>query len=176
MGTTKDALRLAEVFGRRVREARDALGWTQRQLADRLTELGRNTDRATITRTEKGQTLAALDMVVAIAAALHVPPVHLLVPLDDDEALAITPKLKVDAPAARAWIRGVGLLPGEELLDIWPHLPESEKRAAVSAAPPGTDRLALALGGWFEDEAIAVRAADLDSAAAKHLRKEDDHV
>jgi transcriptional regulator with XRE-family HTH domain len=167
----EQALRPGEIFGRRVRESRAALGWTQQQLADRLTEIGRKTDRATIARTEKGQTLAALDMVIAIAAALHVPPVHLLVPLDDDETVALTPKLPVDAPAARAWIRGRGLLPGEDLLDIWPHLPESEKRAAVTATSPGASQVALILGGWFEDENIAARVAAHDEATATRKEK-----
>jgi transcriptional regulator with XRE-family HTH domain len=167
------ALRPGEVFGRRVREARDALGWTQQQLADRLREIGRETDRATVARVEQGKTLAALDMVIAIAAALHVPPVHLLVPLSEEETVAITPKLTVDAPAARAWIRGVGLLPGEELLDVWPHLPESEKRA-YHRAPPADPKegLLLLLAGWFADEAVAKRVAATDEAADSKRKEE----
>src|SRR4051794_126131 len=120
------ALRPTQVFGRRVREARSRLGWTQQQLADRVTELGRTTDRATIARTEKGTTLAALDFVMAIAAALKIAPVYLLVPLDDDAQMAITKELHVDALRARAWIRGWWLLPGTDWMDVWPHLPDSE--------------------------------------------------
>jgi transcriptional regulator with XRE-family HTH domain len=170
---TQTALRPAEVFGRRVKEAREALNWSQQQLADRLTEIGRKTDRATVTRLEQGKTLAALDMVIAAAAALHVPPVHLLVPREDDAAVAITPKLKVDAPDARAWIRGRGLLPGEDLLDWWPHLPESEKRRLVTepSDPDPYKRMALAAGGWFGDEAVAERIAHRDQAAATRTEK-----
>lgn len=170
----KDALRPTEIVGRRIREARDALGWTQRQLADRLREIGRDTDRATIARVEQGKTLAALDMVVAISAALHVPLVHLLVPRGDEEAVAITPELVVDAPTARAWVRGLGLLPGEDALDIWPHLPESERRALVSAASPGASRIALMLGGLFDDEAIAERVRAADEAATARRKGDED--
>lgn len=176
-------LRPGDVLGRRVREARTALGWTQQQLADRLTEIGRTTDRATITRTEKGQTLAALDMVIALGAALHVPPVHLLVPLSNDESVAITPGIVVDAPTARAWIRGVGLLPGEDTFDIWPHLPESEKRAALGGPSiPGVasrsiepaEILKLALAGWFDAAAVTARVAAANELANRKRKEKDD--
>jgi transcriptional regulator with XRE-family HTH domain len=166
------ALRPAEVFGRRVKEGREALHWSQQELADRLTEIGRKTDRATVTRLEQGKTLAALDMVIAVAAALHIPPVHLLVPLEDAEAVAVTSELVVKAPQARAWIRGRGLLPGEDYMDWWPHLSESGKRMLVTqtSAQSDYDRMALAATGWLEDDAIAERLAHADEASAERVQ------
>jgi transcriptional regulator with XRE-family HTH domain len=96
----------SEVFRERLREVRRLKGWTQQQLADVLTDAGLKLDATAVTRLERGTRGVALDEVVAIAAALGVSPLHLIVPLHNDELLNVDPQLSTDAVTARAWIRG----------------------------------------------------------------------
>jgi transcriptional regulator with XRE-family HTH domain len=137
------------VFARRVKEARVRLGMTQRQLADRTRELGLPLDRTTIVKLERGERAqtAPLDKVFVIAAALGVPPVHLLVPLDDEAEVQLTPGKpykNVPATLARAWIRGQIVLPASDV--NWSELPESELRRLVEQElARGMDPVARAL-------------------------------
>lgn len=96
----------SEVFRARLREARRLKGWTQRDLAAALAEVGMKLDASNVTRLERGTRGVTLDDVLAIAAALGVSPLHLFVPLDNDERLDVTPGLTASAVDARAWIRG----------------------------------------------------------------------
>ncbi|WP_092425114.1 helix-turn-helix domain-containing protein [Devosia crocina] len=62
-------MRLAEVFGKRVREVRHERGWTQEQLAF---EAG--VKRAYLSEVENGQRNVSLDVVEKLAKALGVGP------------------------------------------------------------------------------------------------------
>jgi transcriptional regulator with XRE-family HTH domain len=118
-----------EIVARRVREARNRRGWTQAELADRLTELGHPTNQPTVARLESGKRAVPIEELFALAAALEVPPVHLLTPLDDDAQVAVTPNTSVPAPLARAWLRGQAALPGAGT--DWTQVPESELRRLI---------------------------------------------
>ena len=123
--------RPAQVFARRVREARERRGWSQARLAAEMTRVGYPKTRETLTKLEGGKYRnASVDDVFAIAAALGVPPVHLLVPLKDEAALEVVPGVPVAAPLARAWIRGTLSLPISPDVDLR-ELPESELVALV---------------------------------------------
>lgn len=83
---------------------------------------------------ERAQT-APLDKVFVLAAALGVPPIHLLIPLEDEAAVQIAPGKpykSIPAPLARAWIRGEIVLPASDM--NWSELPESELRRLVEQA------------------------------------------
>lgn len=67
-------MRLAEVFGRRVREVRHERGWTQEQLAF---EAG--VKRAYLSEVENGQRNVSLDVVEKLAQALGVGAQTLMV-------------------------------------------------------------------------------------------------
>lgn len=97
---------VGKVFARRLREARNARGWTQDDLSRELSELDAPMDRTTIAKLEKGQRQARIEELIAIAAALDVAPVHLLVPFDGAHSVALTPRLDVGTEKARRWIRG----------------------------------------------------------------------
>lgn len=66
-------MRLAEVFGRRVREVRHERGWTQEQLAF---EAG--VKRAYLSEVENGQRNVSLDVVEKLASALKIEPSALM--------------------------------------------------------------------------------------------------
>jgi transcriptional regulator with XRE-family HTH domain len=136
----------AQVFARRIREARERQDWSQAQLAERLGELGLPMDRSTLARLEKGDKaqLTPVDRIFVLAAALGVNPINLLVPLEDDSVIAITPNTKVSASFARAWTRGLVGLPGAGF--NFAEMPESEVRSLVRGiVTEGKDKLALML-------------------------------
>lgn len=66
-------MRLAEIFGKRVREVRHELGWTQEQLAF---EAG--IKRAYLSEIESSKRNPTLDVVEKLAVALGVPPAQLM--------------------------------------------------------------------------------------------------
>jgi transcriptional regulator with XRE-family HTH domain len=136
VASADSALTPAQIFGRRVREARDERGLSQAELAKRA-----HVERWTINRLEKGgggRKDVTLREVFEIAAALNVAPVHLLVPLDDEEPVEIVPgnddeRRVLPARKARAWIRGERVLPGADPRAFARQVPESELRALVEA-------------------------------------------
>ena len=91
MGSDLEQLLPAQVFSRRVKEARESLGWSQQQLVDELKRLGYPMPRSSLTKIENEHSPRAdarLRDVLALASALRVPPVHLLVPLEDEATIA----------------------------------------------------------------------------------------
>lgn len=119
---------------------------TQQQLVDRLGELGLKMDRSTLNKLERGHhaATAPLDKVFTIAAALEIPPLHLILPLEDDQPVAVTPSIVVDARLARAWVRGLTTLPGRSM--TLAELPPSELEHLVwRARTRGMDAVAAAL-------------------------------
>ena len=95
-----------QTFSQRLREAREAQGISQRQMVDRLAELGLATNQAAIARIERGTRKVSLDEAVAISAALDVALVNLFLPIEGDEPVQLTPALTVDPDKARRWARG----------------------------------------------------------------------
>jgi transcriptional regulator with XRE-family HTH domain len=161
--------RPAQVFGRRVKQTRKRLGWSQVRLAEELTKIGYQKSRETLTKLERGTYRnASVDDVFALAAALGVPPVHLLVPLDDEDALEVVPGVPVAARLARAWIRGKVPLPISREINLR-ELPESELVALVEAA----------LGRNMDAIARALQRDELQKEASRIVEeirnpKEDD--
>ena len=92
----------SEVFRRRVREVRQAKGWTQPQLAEAL---GAELTPFAIARLESGKRGVSLDEAVALAAVLGPSLLHMLVPLENTR-VHLAPQLAERAVDARAWIRG----------------------------------------------------------------------
>jgi len=91
------------VFGARLREIREARGFTQVELAARLEAMGRPMNKAAILRIERGVRGVSLDEALALAAVLFVAPAHLLTP-PDGEFVWLTGKLGVDGAGLRNWL------------------------------------------------------------------------
>lgn len=109
---------------------RERVGLSQKELADRVTASGHMLSRVTLAKIEgatKRADRVSLEDVLAIAAALGVSPVDLIVPHAGE--LAITPATALDAEDARAWIRGVLLLPEIDPLAFYAAKPVDELRA-----------------------------------------------
>ena len=135
MTNTDLAYRPQVIVARRVREERQRLGWSQKDLAGRLHELGwydKGDQQPTIARIESGKRAVPIDELFALAAALETSPVYLLTPLDDDELVAVTPSKTIPANAARAWLRGYPV-PISPTIDL-AALPRSELRQLVARA------------------------------------------
>ena len=142
------AFQPGQVLARRVKEARERRGWSQGELAEQVNALGYSLARPIINRIEQGGVRAgnvSVEDLFALAAALGVAPVHLLVPLDDEAALEVTPSVAVSAQLARAWIRGRLPLPISPRLDLR-EMPDSELVALVEEElARGEDAIARAL-------------------------------
>lgn len=114
MRNESEQKRPGRVFSRRLFEARKRRGWNQSKVAERLVEVGYVDEtgrpllsRATLSKIEQNDRAVTLEDVLALAAALDTTPTHLIVPLEDDDALQVTRGLPaVPAPVARSWIRG----------------------------------------------------------------------
>jgi len=97
----------SEVFRKRLREVRKIKGWTQQDLAAALGRAGVHLNEFVITRMESGNRRVSVDEAITISAVLGVSPVHMLVPLNDDETVQLAPRLPaVRTVDARAWLRG----------------------------------------------------------------------
>ena len=141
----------SEVFRARLREVRRLKGWTQQQLADELASIGVRLDASGITRMERGSRGVTLDDVIAIAAALGVSPLHMFIPLDNDDMVNAAPGISADVLDVRAWIRGQR------------PLRDSDDDRLFYAQTPDRDWdvIALGAGGRFESR------EDFDAARAR---------
>lgn len=87
-------------------------------LADRLGEVGLSWDRYTVQNLESGRRRhLEVGEVVALAAALDLPPILLLYPLGDREEVELLPGQTVSTWDAARWFMGLGPRPGNE--DTW---------------------------------------------------------
>jgi hypothetical protein len=84
----------------------------QDALAKRMEELGQPIDRSTIGRIENGNRSVTVDELFVLAAALDVAPMQLVVPLDSEELVAVTPTERWSAGAVRRWFTGAAILGG----------------------------------------------------------------
>lgn len=102
----------SEIFGRRLRETRQARGKTQRDLAGDMSREGRPMRKEALLRIEKGTRGVSLDEAVALAALLHVSLAHLLSP-PDGTYIGVTGNRGFDGAALRNF-----LLFGDPMLGV----------------------------------------------------------
>jgi transcriptional regulator with XRE-family HTH domain len=149
----------AQVFGRRVKEAREAKGWKQGETADRLL-----VDRTTYNKIEKGvRGDVKISQLFEFAVRLGMSPLHLITPREDEQMIAVTPQVELPAAAVREWVRGSVLLPSSDPATFFASLPISEQRDLLRKVLPASSSsapLLTAITGSVPDEDVdrALRA------------------
>src|SRR6266545_5102056 len=89
--STQKPPRPVEVVARRMREVRETRRLTAAQLADRMRQAGIGWDRQIVTNLETGRRASlSVDELFALAVVLQVAPIHLLVPLDDEQPYQVS--------------------------------------------------------------------------------------
>jgi transcriptional regulator with XRE-family HTH domain len=102
-------------------------GWTQQELADRVTQLGMPMGRAVILKIERKRRHVTVDELVALSAALEVSPLFLLMPRDatSGDQIRVTPRQSLPIEMVTKWWHGaqelrfddLGIEPDERIFD-----------------------------------------------------------
>jgi transcriptional regulator with XRE-family HTH domain len=110
---------------KRVRDLRQALGWTQQELADECQRVGLPWDRSIVANFESRRRAAlGVEELTMLALVLTVPPLVLLLPLPGGDSVALAPGLEAEPNDARRWFEGVAALPQH----LWPLDPPAARR------------------------------------------------
>jgi transcriptional regulator with XRE-family HTH domain len=153
------ASRPSEVFAEQMRIQRDRRGWTQRQLADRLSKLGLAVHQTKIGKWESGERRITLDEALAISVALDVSPAHLIAGSYSDAGLR-EPSVALSAATApvsarqmRMWVRGQQSLWGQDEKRYYTEVAPDEwlamQRAGVIVLLRGVQEL---VDAWADDD------------------------
>jgi transcriptional regulator with XRE-family HTH domain len=126
----------SDMVARRVREVRRRRGLSVAQLAQRCADVGvpeltaqalYNLEAGRADKRGRRRRAVTVDELLVLALALDVAPVHLLVPLDDDEvAYPVTPTRGEPAGEIRDWVRGAAALDGTDQRSFFSEVPEHE--------------------------------------------------
>lgn len=140
-----------------MRQVRTARGLTASRLAEAMTETGVKWDRSVVANLENGRRAAvSVEELLALAYVLDVAPVHLVVPLDNDGWLRVTPDVSTSNETARAWIRGLSALPAGDDRKFFSEVPEDEWKRGYGRAWVGP-------GGQIDVHDIRGRDHDEDA-------------
>jgi transcriptional regulator with XRE-family HTH domain len=125
-------------IAKRIREVREKRRMTAKQLAERMTAAGIKWDRSIVANLEIGRrSLVTVEELLALAKVLQVAPVHLLVPpAAGDELYQVTPDAEAPASQVREWVRGYGLLPGDDRQLYLSEIPPGEFEEIAGVAFP----------------------------------------
>jgi hypothetical protein len=97
------------------------------QLAERLRQVGLDWDRNIVANLENGRRASlGVDELLALALVLEVAPVHLLVPLEDEQPYQVTPTRVEPVGLVRDLIRGAAALDGMDERAFFSEVPEHE--------------------------------------------------
>jgi len=133
------------VFAQRLAEVRKARGWSQKQLAERMSEIGHPIHRVKLAKIEKERARSVtLEDVLALSYALDVSPLYMFIPLDDvgdGPALVVSGAGAIPAPEARKWMRGRELLDGQDPYVFALQMPRSDFTAFVEQHPEVVERI-----------------------------------
>jgi transcriptional regulator with XRE-family HTH domain len=125
----------SDVVAGRVREVRRKRGLTVSQLAQGCAELGvpqlteqalYNLEAGRADKQGRRRRAVTVDELLVLAHALHCAPVHLLVPLEDDQDYPVTPAVAELAWVARNWVRGEYPVTGTDQRLYFSEVPERE--------------------------------------------------
>jgi transcriptional regulator with XRE-family HTH domain len=158
-GQGQAARRPSEVFAEQMRIQRDRRGWTQRQLAARLSKLGLVVHQTKIGKWESGERRITLDEALAISVALDVSPAHMIAGSYSDggrrdPAIALSAATApVSARQMRMWVRGQQSLWGQDEKRYYTEVAHDEwlamQRAGVIVLLRGVQEL---VDAWADDD------------------------
>ncbi len=154
------ARRPSEVFAEQMRIQRERRGWTQRQLATRLSKLGLAVHQTKIGKWESGERRITLDEALAISVALDVSPAHMIAGSYSEAGLRRTERLRsvtattpVSARQMRMWVRGQQSLWGQDEKRYYTEVAPDEwlamQRAGVIVLLRGVQEL---VDAWADDD------------------------
>ncbi|MEU1892765.1 helix-turn-helix domain-containing protein [Streptomyces pristinaespiralis] len=128
-----------QTIAKRVREIRKVRGLSAERLAERLAEHGIKWDRYTVTKLENGKRQnVTVSEWLALGTVLNVAPVHLLVPIDDDDAdYQVTAKKTAKASDVRSWVRGQTSLGNGPHREFTAQAPDGEWVSFDTTTPEG---------------------------------------
>lgn len=101
----------SEVFAERTKTVREDRRWSQRQLAERLTEMDAPIHQTAVAKIESGARKVSLDEALRVAAALDVSPIALFLPEDEDARIALGARFQPRCEYVRRWVAGLAPLP-----------------------------------------------------------------
>ena len=96
-----------DVVRRRIREVRESLGWSQRELAERMTDYGfTGWTQSMLAKIEAGTRGIAVDELVCVAFTFGISPVALLTLRDASHVVNITPTTQTSTGQVWRWMTG----------------------------------------------------------------------
>lgn len=136
---TQEPLRPHRVIAERVAYLRrHTLGWSAQRLAEEMTSVGIPWDRSIVANFETGRRSGvSVEELFALADVLGVAPAHLMLPVDDEEAvIAVTPTRAAKTWQAREWLRGRMHLRGQDGRRYHSQVPQLEMIYPPKSATP----------------------------------------
>jgi transcriptional regulator with XRE-family HTH domain len=163
-----------EVLRERLKRYRDHRGWSQQELARRVTEAGVTMHQTTVAKIEgQGEQKprkVTVGELLALAVALDVPPAVLLLPLEEQVDVAVTPSTHAPVWGLYDWIAGDSPLEstdrpawrrGVEPLAAYRRVKDAEAKAADAKVRglrlrdlgrnEAADRFDESYMGWLEE-------------------------
>jgi transcriptional regulator with XRE-family HTH domain len=133
--------------GRAVAAYRTSLGWSQTQLAERLTGVGCPLSQSAVSRLESGDRTLSVDELISVAAVMNVSPIRLLegASLPDQPAVAVTATVSVPGSRYRSWLRGNTPLP-----------PAKDWRKRTGSSWSAAYRQAVADQDWLHRQRLTI--------------------
>jgi transcriptional regulator with XRE-family HTH domain len=151
--------RPSDVFAAQMKLQRERKGWTQKQLAARLGQLGFPVHQTTIGKWEAHERRITLDEALAISVALDVAPSHMIAgsflrSKIDSPGIALSAKTPpVSTRLMRTWIQGLQPLWGQDekryFTEVSPDEWRATRLAGMSELLRSVQKLAEA---WADDD------------------------
>lgn len=122
-----EALSVVDIIGENIRTLRVSQGWSQADLADRMTARGVGIDRATVAKIERGlRKRVSTEEALGFALVLEVAPVYLLAPTDGEQPVALGDHPALAGRTLRHWIQGVAPLPDMDQQRFYSNVPAED--------------------------------------------------
>jgi transcriptional regulator with XRE-family HTH domain len=147
-------LAVSDVFRARMKTVRCSRGWTQAQLTKRLADAGAMIgSKGAVAKIENGTRKVLLDDAIQIAAALDIALVRLLIPLDRNAEVDLSPTQQVTSKDLRQWIAGSQPLRGGDIRTFLADMPREEFLIHMDSGVAAFTREIEELAEWISNDA-----------------------